>query len=161
MRDSSMLGNVEGQLLKHRRNHPLTALRDSVTIIRGLSSGEKFSYKGKVFSTKEDQVTKPIKKIPIYLGSKYPISANLAGKIADGMLTGASRSFLPVMIDQVHKGAKTVKRSLEGFRIANSLPFAVSEKSTQARKWVLIDVMFNLLWAPPASQEALGVSSKN
>lgn len=63
-------------------------LQESIEIIRALWEKDFVTYKGKYFSTRiANLYTKPKTRIPIYVAANGPMSAYLAGKYGDGILT--------------------------------------------------------------------------
>jgi 5,10-methylenetetrahydromethanopterin reductase len=66
---------------------PLTALRDTIAIVRGLLRGEQIDYAGPTFSAKNvklDYRTRP--DIPIYVAGRGDLTVKLAGEAADGLV---------------------------------------------------------------------------
>ena len=70
---------------------PRTALKETVEIIRGLTSGQEVSFEGDVLTVRDAHlVVKAVqRRIPIYLGAIGPRALRLAGAIADGVLLNA------------------------------------------------------------------------
>ena len=69
----------------------LGAMRDSVTIVRGVLAGGAFDYEGKVFSASvpklADDARTPRDVPPVYVAATAPKMQALAGEIGDGCLT--------------------------------------------------------------------------
>jgi 5,10-methylenetetrahydromethanopterin reductase len=70
-----------------------TAVRthtESIEIIRGIVSGQKFKYEGDLYSCDVPAVDRAARglrtEIPIYIGATGPLMQKLAGRIADGLL---------------------------------------------------------------------------
>ena len=100
---------------------PYTRLKETIEIIKLISSGERSDYKGKKIQlplpngegvSLRSSVSK--RKIPIYLATLGPRSLRLTGAIADGWLAS---SFLPesgqIFIDDIKNGAEQSKRELK------------------------------------------------
>src|SRR3954447_4343563 len=70
---------------------PLGHMRDSVAIVRGALSGERFEYEGKVFSADlpaiQAEAHAPDWSVPVYVAATAPQMQQLGGEIGDGLLT--------------------------------------------------------------------------
>jgi 5,10-methylenetetrahydromethanopterin reductase len=117
---------------------PLSAMRESIDIIRRLLRGERVEHNGRVFrGWTEDAYMrfKPIRdRIPIYLGAQSRRMLELTGEIADG---GLPLLFPPEYIDEVlghiSKGAENAGRSLEDLDVVGCLWFSVAEDREAAK----------------------------
>jgi len=70
---------------------PLTAIRESVTVIRMLLKGESVTFDGTLFKLKDARLNfKPPHDVPIYIGAQAPKMLKLAATIGDGILINAS-----------------------------------------------------------------------
>lgn len=67
---------------------PIAAMRDTISIVRGLMRGEAVSYEGKVFSATGLKLEFEVKRrdYPIYMASMGDQSIRLAGDLADGLM---------------------------------------------------------------------------
>src|SRR5262249_24572588 len=67
---------------------PVTAMREFVTILRGLLAGERVTYDGEIFSVRNFQLQMQLPEQPprIYVAANGPKMIQLAGELADGML---------------------------------------------------------------------------
>ncbi len=62
-------------------------MKEALTIIRRLLSGEKLTFEGEYYSTNSAKLyTPPLKVVPIWLAAGGPKSANLAAEYADGLM---------------------------------------------------------------------------
>src|SRR5215208_6425925 len=69
---------------------PLGPMRDAVTIVRGVLSGEEFRYEGETWSADvpaQDGADAPREVPPVYVAATAPKMQALAGEIGDGCLT--------------------------------------------------------------------------
>jgi 5,10-methylenetetrahydromethanopterin reductase len=70
---------------------PLGAMRDAVTIVRGVLEGEPVDYDGAVFSASVPQLSAeaeaPRDGVPVYVAATAPKMQRLSGEIGDGLLT--------------------------------------------------------------------------
>jgi 5,10-methylenetetrahydromethanopterin reductase len=80
------LNNIRGQTSK-----TLGPMRDAVTIVRGVLSGDAFEYEGETWSASvpalSDDAHAPRGVPPVYVAATAPKMQALAGEIADGCLT--------------------------------------------------------------------------
>jgi 5,10-methylenetetrahydromethanopterin reductase len=74
-----------------KETRPLAHMRDSVAIVRGSLSGERFSYDGTVFSADlpavQPEAAVPSWDVPVYVAATAPLMQKLGGEIGDGLLT--------------------------------------------------------------------------
>jgi 5,10-methylenetetrahydromethanopterin reductase len=74
-----------------REAKPLAHARDSVRIVRGVLGGEPFQYMGRTYSADvpalDPSAQAPREEVPVYLAGTAPLMQQLAGEIADGILT--------------------------------------------------------------------------
>ncbi len=74
-----------------KETKPLAHMRDSVAIVRGALSGERFDYDGKVFSADlpalMPEADAPDWDVPVYVAATAPMMQELGGEIGDGLLT--------------------------------------------------------------------------
>jgi 5,10-methylenetetrahydromethanopterin reductase len=74
-----------------KETKPLGHMRDSVAIVRGALSGERFEYDGKVFSADlpalQAEAHAPDWQVPVYVAATAPQMQQLGGEIGDGLLT--------------------------------------------------------------------------
>ena len=62
-------------------------MKEALTIIRRLLSGEKLTFEGEYYSTNSAKLyTPPFKEVPIWLAAGGPKSATLAAEYADGLM---------------------------------------------------------------------------
>ena len=80
-------GYVEGWHGQRYRK-PVTAMREFVTILRGLLAGERVTFEGEIFSVRNFQLQMQLPEQParIYVAANGPKMVQLAGELADGML---------------------------------------------------------------------------
>src|ERR687895_2402302 len=76
---------------KQQTNRTLGPMRDAVTIVRGVLSGEEFMYEGDAWSADVPALQKeahtPREVPPVYVAATAPKMQALAGEIGDGCLT--------------------------------------------------------------------------
>jgi len=109
---------------------PATAMRETIEIVRLVSSGGRLEYDGTVYrlppegSGRAIRSMAPPTEIPIYIASLGPRSLELTGEVADGWLGNA---FMPeyadVFLDQIRAGCARAGRSIDELDLA--MPVAV------------------------------------
>jgi len=118
---------------------PFTRLRETITIVRQILSGNLVNLQGKVFQVSDFRlaVHPPTHRVPIYLAALGPKMLGLAGEIADGALVYLHPlSKIPDAIDEIRKGAERANRPSESVDVAAFLPTFVSEKADEAKQIV-------------------------
>jgi alkanesulfonate monooxygenase SsuD/methylene tetrahydromethanopterin reductase-like flavin-dependent oxidoreductase (luciferase family) len=115
----------------HNRTYerPLRAMREFITILKGILSGESTTFEGDIFQIRQFQLMAmpPEKKAPIHMAAIGPKMIQLAGEIADGLL-GYSYSveyLRNVVLPNLAIGAERSGRSLDDFDIGLGLPAIV------------------------------------
>lgn len=111
---------------------PLSAMRESIEIIRRLLKGERVEHDGRVFKgwTRDAYMRfEPLRdRIPVYLGAQSRRMLELTGEIADG---GLPLLFPPEYIEDVlghiSTGAARADRRLEDIDVVGCIWFSVSE----------------------------------
>jgi len=141
-----------------RARRPLSAMRESVEIIRRLLRGERVEHEGRVFKgwTKDAymrfQPARP--QIPIYLGAQSRRMLELTGEIADG---GLPLLFPPEYIEDVlryiSRGAERAGRSLDDLDIVGCIWFSMAQDSEAA-----MDALRSLVsyYGPHLAPEMIG-----
>ncbi len=122
-------GYVEGWH-NQRYRKPVAAMREFVTILRSLLSGELTNVDGEIFSVRNFQLTMepPSRPVRIYVAANGPKMIQLAAEVADGMI-GYFHSLeyvRDVVIPNVRIGADRAGRSLDGFDVAVGFPSLVT-----------------------------------
>jgi alkanesulfonate monooxygenase SsuD/methylene tetrahydromethanopterin reductase-like flavin-dependent oxidoreductase (luciferase family) len=102
-----------------------TGLEDAIRIIRGLWSGEAFSYSGDVYRVANLRLDpEPVRRIPIWLGTFGRRGLVLAGSLADGWFPSLGHrpeSELPRMRARVVESALAAGKSADDVRCVLNL----------------------------------------
>jgi len=123
-------GYVEGW---HGRTYerPVRAMREYVTILRRILSGEPVTFEGEIFSVRnfQLQMQPPERPARIYLAAIGPQMTRLAGELADGVLGYCySLEYLrDVVVPNLRAGAERAGRTLDGFDVACGFPTIVGD----------------------------------
>ncbi len=96
---------------------PLSHMRDSVEIVRGILGGERFEYEGKAFSADipalSDEAHIPRWEVPVYVAGTAPMMQQLGGEIGDGLLTPSitTPAFVRYTRGNIEQGAAKTGRN--------------------------------------------------
>jgi 5,10-methylenetetrahydromethanopterin reductase len=99
-----------------KETKPLGHMRDSVAIVRGALTGERFEYDGKVFSADlpavQAEAHAPDWQVPVYVAATAPQMQQLGGEIGDGLLTPSitTPAFVRYTRENVAAGAAKGRR---------------------------------------------------
>jgi probable F420-dependent oxidoreductase len=113
-----------------RYRKPVTAMREFVTILRQILSGERTTFQGDVFAVKNFQLQMEPPKQPmrIYVAANGPKMIQLAGELADGMI-GYFHSVeyvRDVVIPNLHEGAQRAGRDVSEIDVTVGFPSVVT-----------------------------------
>ena len=122
---------------------PLAQLREAVTIIRAVLSGERVTFEGEFYRVRNFRLLTPAASAPvrIYLAALGPRALELAGEVADGVLLNwLAPDSVPSAITHLRAGAARAGRSLEGFEIAGYIRTCVTDTPGPARAHLARDI---------------------
>jgi probable F420-dependent oxidoreductase len=122
---------------------PLAQLREAVTIIRAVLSGERVSFDGTFYRVRNFRLLGPAppKPVKIYLAALGPRALELAGEIADGaLLNWMAPETVPRALERLRVGAAHAGRTLDGFEIAGYIRTCVTEAPATARAHLARDI---------------------
>ena len=137
---------------------PLSAMRESIEIIRRLLKGERVEHDGRVFRgwTRDAYMRfEPLRdRIPVYLGAQSRRMLELTGEIADG---GLPLLFPPEYIEDVlghiSRGAARAGRRIEDIDVIGCIWFSVSDDPEAAMEALRGLVSF---YGPHLAPEMIG-----
>ncbi|WP_051579667.1 LLM class flavin-dependent oxidoreductase [Pseudonocardia acaciae] len=83
-------GGTNHRALGIERRAPATALREAITVVRGLLAGDEVTLDGTVVSARHARLdfTPARASVPIYVGARGPKMLRTAGELADGVIIG-------------------------------------------------------------------------
>jgi len=138
---------------------PLSAVQESIDIIRKMLSGESVAYKGEVFSTAGAKfLFKPKGKVPVYVGAQGPKMLALAGKIGDGVLINACHpKDVELAVSCVKEGVDSAGKKLSEVDVAAYTSCSVHEDIKKANKAAVPVVSFIVAGSPPQLLERHGI----
>jgi 5,10-methylenetetrahydromethanopterin reductase len=117
----------------------LGAMRDAVTIVRGVLAGEAFDYDGKVFSADvpalQDGAESPRGVPPVYVAATAPKMQTLGGEIGDGVLTPSitTPAFVRYTRENVTRGAAAAGRDAAEIDIGCTIVASIGENRDEGR----------------------------
>jgi 5,10-methylenetetrahydromethanopterin reductase len=129
---------------------PLTAVRETIEIIRGMIEGKSVTYKGKVFQAKGARfLFKPQGSIPVYVGAQGPKMLKMAGNIGEGVLINACHpKDVSYAVDQARKGIEEAGKNMVDVDIAAYTSFSVHKDLEKASKAALPVVAYIVAGSP-------------
>lgn len=105
-------------------DQPVTAIRESIEVLRNLFSGKDVDYKGKIVTLRNIRLFGEF-SIPIHIGTRGPVLSKLAGKYADGIILNPPISALPVFMEKAREGMKETNNTK--LEVIEFLPVGFSE----------------------------------
>ncbi len=116
----------------HGRNYkkPLTAVREYVTILQRILSGQPAEMEGELFRIRDFQYPLPLLySVPVYIGAIGPRMIELAGELADGVLGVLwTPAYLEkTVMPRLKTGAGHSGRDLASFDITMVVPTLVTD----------------------------------
>ena len=121
----------------------LGQLREAVSVIRGVASGERVNHDGAFARVRNFRLMTPPPSEPvkIYLSALGPKAVERAGEIADGVLLNwLPPEVVPDSIRHLEIGARRAGRTLDGFEIAAYIRTCVTDDAEAARQWLARDI---------------------
>ncbi|HKV44118.1 MAG TPA: LLM class flavin-dependent oxidoreductase [bacterium] len=117
--------------------HPVTAMRESIALLRRLWAGEKVTFAGRSFALTNAQLTvRPAHPIAVYLAGWGPAMLRVAGEICDGYLARAleSPASCSRLIGAARRAATGAGRDPEALDVAAYFLCAVDRNPAAARE---------------------------
>lgn len=118
------------------RRRPTSALREAVTIIRGLLNGERVDFEGEVLSFRNGALNFAPRPVPVYVAARGTRVLGVAGAVADGVITApfASREAIGYAAALVERGARDAGRPVP--RIVARVDVCIASVRETAREAV-------------------------
>src|SRR5262249_39441828 len=109
---------------------PVRAMREYLTILRQILSGEPTTFEGEIFSVQNFQLMMqpPERPARIYMAAIGPQMTRLAGELADGIIGYfySAQYVRETVLPNLRAGAERAGRSLDDFDIACGFPTIVT-----------------------------------
>ena len=118
---------------------PLTAVRETIEIVRPILEGKAVDYKGRVFTAHvpamSAETDSPRSAPPIYMAGTGPKMQQLAGEIADGLLTASitTPGFIRYAKDNVRIGAARSGQSADSVDIGSTIVASIDRDRDKGR----------------------------
>jgi probable F420-dependent oxidoreductase len=130
-------GYVEGwHGQKYER--PVRAMKEYVTILRRILSGEAVTFAGEIFSVEgfQLQMQPPERPVRIYMAAIGPQMTRLAGEVADGIIGYfySAPYVRDTVLPNLRVGAERAGRTLDGFDVACGFPTIVTPDDAGLRQ---------------------------
>lgn len=139
---------------------PLAAVRDCVTIVRGMLRGETVTYAGSAFSVEKVRLECPVLRpdMPIYVAATGDQALRVAGQVADGVMIsnmsppGFTLRAQRLLAEGAAKAGRTPPRD-----IVQYVPCVVRDDAQEARRIVraTIGEMLSAYWRMGAQWPAV------
>ena len=142
---------LEDLALEYER--PVRALREAITLIRALVSGESVDRTGELFTARGRLFRPPVSPVPISVGTRSPQVMRLAGELADIALVGARHITAPMAAQYrgwLAEGERRAGRAPGSVEVAPRLTLCVSDDAELARNSVVRYVAHYLAIIRPA-----------
>jgi len=156
-------GGIELNSLRLPRKKPLEACRETIQVVRKLLKNETVSYNGEVIKLDKAKISFKVKgRVPIYLGARGPLMFQLAGELADGVVThGITENYLKFVLENIEKGTRKTQRSLHEIDVAVWVTgFSITKKPEIMREVVRLSTAFALAGTPKKAMEALNLKER-
>jgi len=150
------------EMIHVKPEKPLATIRESVKIIREITSGKNVKLKGTIFTISGAQLNfKAASEIPIFIGAQGPKMLALAAEVGDGVLINASHpKDVERAIGFVREGAEKAGKKTEDLTIAAYTSFSVAKDQEKAAKAVVPVVAYIVAGCPEAILQKHGISPK-
>ncbi len=133
-----------------RMHKPLSAVKETVALVRKLTRGENVVFKGDVFQIAGAKFFfKAKNRIPVYVGAQGPKMLALAGKIGDGVLINAGHpKDVEYAVNCVKDGVHEVDKQYGDLDVAAYASFSVHKELKKATKAAVPVVAFIVAGSP-------------
>jgi 5,10-methylenetetrahydromethanopterin reductase len=119
---------------------PLTAIRESIEIVRGILAGDAVDFEGKEFTAHvpalRDDARTPRQPVPMYVAGTGPKMQAMAGEFADGLLTPSitTPGFVRYARENMKTGAESAGRDPDQLDLGCTLVASIDEDRDRGRE---------------------------
>jgi 5,10-methylenetetrahydromethanopterin reductase len=119
---------------------PLTAIRESIEIVRGILAGDAVDFEGREFTAHvpalRDDARTPRQPVPMYVAGTGPKMQMMAGELADGLLTPSitTPGFVRYARENMRKGAESAGRDPDQLDLGCTLVASIDEDRDRGRQ---------------------------
>ncbi len=141
---------------------PLGTIRESVKIIREITSGKNLEMQGNIFTISGAKLNfHTTSKIPIFVGAQGPKMLALAAEIGDGILINASHpSDIENAMIFIKEGLAKQERQSDKIEIAAYTSFSVAKDPKKAEKAVIPVVAYIVAGCPETVLQKHGIPAE-
>jgi len=138
------------QMVNIKQRKPLATIRESVHIIREITSGRALEMQGAVFKVSGTKLNfKVARPIPIFIGAQGPKMLALASEIGDGVLINASH---PRDVENamtfIRQGVDSAAKKFDDLNISAYTSFSIASNYDKAFKAVVPVVAYIVAGSP-------------
>ena len=115
---------------------PMSRMRETIQIIKGLLAGEEVNFRGKHFNIEGASMgpATPKSKVPIYIAALGPQMLEMVGELADGVLMNwTAVNYLEKALGHIKRGADKAGRDIDQIDIAGYVRVAVGGDVSESR----------------------------
>jgi len=122
---------------------PLMAIEEYVAIARTVLDGGRTSHSGSIYSSSGFRMAFSVPRVPIYLAAMGPRMSELAGRIADGVLTNlGDAAQMEIVWNAVRRGEAMAGRSPGSTEVIDIVRLSVSEDYDRALEAIRLNFAF-------------------
>ena len=136
---SKILMKEIGQGENGKPARPLTAVKESVQIVRSVLAGEELDFHGREFTAKvpalRDDAQAPREPVPLYVAGTGPKMQTMAGELADGLLTPSitTPGFVRYSRENLARGAAAAGRDAGAIDLGCTIVASIDEDAARGR----------------------------
>jgi len=147
------------EMVSMKPSKPLATIRESVRIIREITSGKNLEMQGKIFTVSGARLNfRTANRIPIFVGAQGPKMLALAAEIGNGVLINASHpKVVENAIGFVREGVAKAGKRLEDLEIAAYTSFSIAKEPNKAAKAVVPVVAYIVAGCPETVLQKHGI----
>ncbi|MDH5481930.1 MAG: 5,10-methylenetetrahydromethanopterin reductase [Candidatus Bathyarchaeota archaeon] len=148
------------QMVNVKQTKPLATIRESVRIIRDISSGKSLEMNGEIFTLLGARLNfKIVNPVPVFVGAQGPKMLALAAEIGDGVLINASHSKdVENAMKFVYEGMERSGKKPDDLNISVYTSFSIASDYDKAFKAVVPVVAYIVAGSPEMILERHGIS---
>ncbi|HEY4699990.1 MAG TPA: 5,10-methylenetetrahydromethanopterin reductase [Nitrososphaerales archaeon] len=132
------------------REKPLATIRESVKIIKEITSGKRTTLDGEVYKISGVKLNFKIPiPVPVFVGAQGPKMLSLAAEVSDGALINASnpKDFESAFVS-IKEGLSKAGRSLKDIEVVAATAFSIDKDKDKAREAAAPVVAFIVAGCP-------------
>lgn len=148
------------QMVDTEQRKPLTTIRESVRIIREITSGKELEMQGSIFRISGTRLNFKVNRpVPIFVGAQGPKMLALAAEIGDGVLINASHpSDVKNAVVFIREGVSAAGKTFNDLDVSAYTSFSIASSYDKAFKAVVPVVAYIVAGSPEMILERHGIS---